>query len=357
MNMFRFLKKKTPASRPETAATAVRTNPAWLTALLNLAVVLLLAAVIIEVYRWADRRAKPLVKKQTERIDVRAQLKNVPTWLDPRITAQILAHTNAFQRRDQATADRFQDPLDQEILRDIAANYTGTDSDGINHWSLHENAWIKKITEVRRVISADRKSQIIEISAEYRFPAAWVEYENNYYLVDADLVRLPDTFSAADRKHTPALMQLTGVQLPPGNKAVPQPSEQWNTEDVAAGLALINLLSKQPYVGQIASIDLGNFRGRKDPLKSWITLNTIFNVQPDAEAVAANMPALPGPVVPRTVLWGRPVGEEKYYEIAAATKVRTLNDIYMRFGRIDANHDFVDIRTEQVWLPKLAVQN
>ena len=57
---------------------------------------------------------------------------------------------------------------------------------------------------------------------------------------------------------------------------------------------------------------------------------------------------------PRTIWWGRPIGQEKYYEVAAAAKVKTLGELNLQFGRIDAGRDYVDIRTENIWLPRVA---
>jgi hypothetical protein len=55
-------------------------------------------------------------------------------------------------------------------------------------------------------------------------------------------------------------------------------------------------------------------------------------------------------------MWGRTPGKSTFYEVSDTAKLKALSDLFMRFNRIDADHDYVDIRTEQVRLPKLATQ-
>ena len=318
----------------------------WIRSLISLCVVLLVIAVLIESYHavkaYGNRVVQAEFTEQTnalgaEKIALSAELMNKPAWLDPAILNTIFAETQTFAARDQATYNRLLNPLDKDVLREIADNYTGTDAGGVNHWTLRDNAWIKKINEVRRVVSKDRKSETIEIYAEYRAPAAWVQVGQKFYLIDDEFVRLPGEYSLADRNATAGLMAITNVDLPGGAKTVPQPSEGWNTEDLRAGMKMVDLLHGQRFVGQIASIDMANYTGRKDTLKPWILLNTTFAAADGS---------------PRVVRWGRSIGDEKFYEVSAAAKVQALNEIFLRFARIDANHDYVDIRTEQVLLPK-----
>ncbi|HUO08639.1 MAG TPA: hypothetical protein VM008_10095 [Phycisphaerae bacterium] len=324
----------------------------WIRSLIRLCVVLLVIAGLIESYHAVKAYGNRVVRDEfteqadgaggvgVEKIALSAELKNKPAWLDKAILDSIFSETQKFAARDQATYNRLLNPLDKDVLKEIAENYTGTDASGVNHWTLRDNAWIRKITEVRRVVAKDaggRKSETIEIYAEYRQPAAWVQYGDKFYLVDGDFVRLPGEYSRADRDATEGLMAITNVDLPDGVKSVPQPSESWQTEDLAAGMKLVDLLQSQPFMKQIATIDMANYKGRKDSLKPWILLNTTFQAADGS---------------PRVIRWGRSIGDEKFYEVSAAAKVQALNEIFLRFARIDANHDYVDIRTEQVLLPK-----
>ena len=318
----------------------------WIRGLIRLCVLLLVIAGLIESYHAVKAYGNRVVRDEfteqpnaigVEKITLSAELKNKPAWLHQSILDQIFAETQTFASHDQATYNRLLNPLDKDVLKEIAENYTGTDAAGVNHWPLRDNAWIRKITEVRRVIAKDRKSETIEIYADYRQPAAWVQHGEKFYLIDDEFVRLPGEYSLADRNATEGLMALTNVDLPEGKKDVPLPSENWQTEDLAAGMKLVSLLHAQRFVKQVAAIDMANFQGRKDPMKPWILLNTTFAA---------------GDGTPRVIRWGRSIGDEKFYEVSATTKVQALNEIYLRFARIDANHDYVDIRTEQVLLPK-----
>jgi hypothetical protein len=323
----------------------------WIRSLISFCVVLLVIAALIESYHAAKAYANRVVVQEfteqpnalgAEKIALSAELMNKPAWLDPAILNTIFAETQNFAARDQATYNRLLNPLDKDVLKELADNYTGTDASGVNHWTLRDNAWIKKITQVRRVVSKDQaghKSETIEIYAEFRSPAAWVQSGDKFYLIDDAFVRLPGEYSLADKNATAGLMAITNVDLPEGKKEVPLPSASWTTEDLAAGMKMVDLLQKQRFVGQIASIDMANFKGRKDALKPWILLNTTFAAADGS---------------PRVVRWGRSIGDEKFYEVSAAAKVQALNEIFLRFARIDANHDYVDIRTEQVLLPKAA---
>jgi hypothetical protein len=145
-------------------------------------------------------------------------------------------------------------------------------------------------------------------------------------------------------------MVITGVDLPlvDGKAAVPQPGQCWTTgatgrvgEDLQAAMTLAGTLQNQAYAHQIDAIDMSNFNGRNNGRTAWILLNTIWQTADGA---------------PRVIQWGRPPGAEKYFEVHAEAKLKALGDIYLRFSRIDAGRDYVDIRWEVIWLPKLASQ-
>jgi hypothetical protein len=335
-----LFRKKNPDAPREPAFYEVP----WIRALISFCVILLVISALIEAYRRADQYASGVVKKEFDdagpgkaKITLTAKLMNKPAWLDQAILNQIFAETQTFAARDQATYDRLLNPLDHDVLQEIAANYTGTDAEGVNHWTLRDNAWIQRISEVRRVISQDRKSETIEVYADYRQPAAWVAYKDKFYLIDEEAVRLPGEYSESDRKATAGLMAISGVQLPDGMTTVPQPSEKWSGDDVAAGMKLADYLRGQSFDSQVASIDMTNFRERVDKNAPWIVLDTIWTAA-DGK--------------PRIIDWGRPVGEESFYEVKAIVKLKALNAIYLRFSRIDADRDYVDIRADEVLLPK-----
>jgi len=256
---------------------------------------------------------------EREKMRLYVKLMNKPAWLNKAILDRIAGETEAFVCRDVATYGRLTNPLDKEILAEVAANYA-------NHPARRENGWMKRIVEVRRVVDPNGKSQTIEIYAEYRRPVAWVSVNEMCYLVDEEMVRLPNAYSQADRKAVVGLMAMMGVE-----ERVPEVGERFEGEDLSAGLKLVELLRDKKYASQIDVIDVSNFAGRSDEKASWIVLKTVW----------------PG----RVVLWGRTPGEEKFWEISTAAKLKVLDDIEVKFKRIDAGRDYVDIRRDQPWVP------
>ena len=319
----------------------------WFHALLTFCCVLVVIAVCVEIYRRANNYGTKVVEARP--VEARIEIQNPPAWLDRRIVTSLLDEAYAFAQKDEATYNRARNILDNDVLHDIADLYTGSDTAGgkpVSRQTRGFNAWISRITEVRREVAKDKSVQTIEIRAQWRAPAAWVHVGDLFYLIDADGVRLPGEYQAANREAK--LMVLTGIDLPlvDGKGAVPRPGEIWtagNTgqrgEDQLAGIKLIDTLHGKAFAGQIDAIDLTNFKGRKDALKAWIVLDTIWQTAQGS---------------PRVVMWGRPVGEEIYYEVPTAAKIQTLNEIYQQYNRIDAGRDFVDIRTEQTYRSKMA---
>ena len=176
---------------------------------------------------------------------------------------------------------------------------------------------------------------------------AWVWVGDQLCLVDPEGTRLPGDYQLEDRARS-RLLVIAGVDLPVGDgiaggmPAAPRAGEKWASgkdgslgADMAAAMALVERLKKQPFAWQIDAVDMTNFNGRKDARAAWITLRT---VAPDG--------------APRVVRWGRPIGEEKYYEVQADAKIKALNELYRQYSRIDAGRDYVDIRTEQVLAAK-----
>jgi hypothetical protein len=281
-------------------------------------------------------------------VDARIEIANAPAYLDRAIINTLLDEAYQYAQKDETTYNRARNTLDAGILREFAGLYTAADGQTQNRQAIGYNAWIKRIIQVRRDVAADKSIQAIEIFAEWRQPFAWVRVNDALYLIDADATRLPGDYHLEDRGRS-KLLVLTGVDLPmiAGQPAVPEPGQRWTSgkdgtlgADLAAGMQLAALLRRQQFAPQIDAIDMANQDGRRDPLAPWIVLDTVWRTAGGA---------------PRVVQWGRPIGEERFYEVQSEAKIKTLNEINLRFSRIDAGRDYVDIRTEVVRLPKLAM--
>jgi|GEM_PF-1606106 len=291
----------------------------WVRSLLVCCAILVVVALCIEGYRRIDRYAKGVVKQQAASMAVYATLANPPAWLEARVQNSLLEEAANFAKRDDATYARLQNPLDANVLRELGEAYTANPAE-------RSKAWIKSITQVRRVVDKDRNEQRIEIYADYRMPAAWVAKDGHFMLIDSEFVRLPGDYKADQRASRPGLMVLSGL-----DERTPDPGMAFGAPELRAGLALAQAIGGQRFAKQVAMINLSNFNGRHDKLAPHITLETIYGT---------------------SVWWGRPIGEESFYEVKAAVKIKALNDILVRYQRIDLGGTYVDIRTEQIRVPK-----
>jgi hypothetical protein len=339
-----------PFVAPSAGARDGRKARPWMRPLITAGAVLLIAGICAEIYRRAAIFGTRVL--QAHPVDARIEISNPPPWIPHPVVSGLLEEAYQFAQRDEATYQRSRNTLDKGILQEFAALYAGIDHTGekpVDRQSLGFNAWIKDVSQVRRNIAKDKSIQTIQIFAEWRQPAAWLRTGpgDEMCLIDDQGVRLPGEYHAADRAQS-SLMVITGMDLPliDGEPAIPRPGQRWAArgddslgEDLLAGMQLAERLQTQRYAGQIAAIDVTNFSGRKNVREPWVVFQTIW---PGADGS------------PRVIQWGRPMGEEKIYEVQASRKLKALGDLYLRYARIDADRDIVDIRTEVVLLSKPA---
>ena len=310
-----------------------------------------LAVIVVCVVLYAQATTYGTRVIEAHPVQARIEIANAPAYLDRPIINALLDEAYQFAQKDETTYNRTRNTLDTGILREFADLYTGTqtvDGHTQNRQAAGYNAWIKRIIQVRRNVASDKSIQAIQIFAEWRQPAVWVRVNDALYLIDDAATRLPGDYRLEDRGRS-KLLVLTGVDLPliAGKPAVPEPGQVWASgkdgipgADLSAGMQLAGVLGHQQFAPQIDAIDLTNHNGRRDPLAPWILLDTLWRTAAGS---------------PRVVQWGRPIGEESFYEVQSEAKIKTLNEINLRFNRIDAGRDYVDIRTEVVRLPKLAL--
>ncbi len=295
-------------------------NP-WCAQGLGLLALLLLAAALALGFRHMQTYARTVVTHNGAPPLRRVVLVDPPSWLSAPLLNAIAEETVHFalnNKRHPERAAELRNPLDGRILQQIARHY-------VRRPAVGENAWIKAVTYVRRVVRGGQ--QQIQIAAVYRRPAAVIQRGDHYFLITAHACRLPGMYDQQALVSLKSLMVIRGV-----SGAIPQPGSRFTGPDVAAGLQLARLLVPQPYAAQIADINMKNFRGRVDSLAPQIVLDTVYGGQ---------------------VWWGRAVGDEGFYEIPAASKLKALSEVYYHYGRIDAGKAYVDIRTEEVKVPRI----
>lgn len=236
-------------------------------------------------------------------------LMNLPQWMPDALASQIV---KSIAPTDPKSA------IDPALLKSIANE-------------LSANPWVRSVESVQRVYE-NSPGDTIQIHCEFRTPAAFFHHGDKLYLVDSRGVRLPDTFPHAplpeyvrDVNGKITLRIVFGMTTPP-----PKPGEAWEGKDVQAGLDMVKTLFNQPFARDILSINVSNYAGRVNAMASQIVLHTQFNTE---------------------IRWGEPIQQEYHAEIKPAQKIQRLQQIDAKFGRIDANHSWVDIRLDRATFP------
>ena len=174
---------------------------------------------------------------------------------------------------------------------------------------LATSPWIESLHSVRR--TGDGR---FEIRANYRVPVAAVQRASEFFLVDVQGVRLPGVYAFNAQWKV-----IRGVSAAP-----PAAASLWIGEDIKAGLKLLQLLTDEPYSGQLGGIDLDNFEGRSDPRGSHVELLT--------DRVGGR------------IRWGSAPGRE-LEENSITQKINLLRRNFADTGRADADHLVIDIST------------
>jgi hypothetical protein len=192
---------------------------------------------------------------------------------------------------------------------------------------LQANPWIQRLVRVQRL--ADNT---VEVTAEFRKPAALVQHAGRWYLVDSEGVRVSKFASRNDAKPSEALLKLSGGAITGIVAPKPKLGQRWPGEDLVAALKLITLVQQNEISDQIRMIDASNHNGRQDANNAHLVIQTHRG---------------------GWVLWGRAPGEEGVFEPSAKVKFDNLARIRLAHdGRIDANGAgwMVDLTQPGTWI-------
>lgn len=220
-------------------------------------------------------------------------LVDVPSWVNWDLKVRVA---------EMAGANRFP-VLDDETAAVVARN-------------LAPMAWLDDV-------SVQVTHNSVRVKARWRKPLALVVKGSQKFYVDADLVVL-------DYMPMPhlSIVEIKGVVVEPA----PRSGEKFDREDLAAAVALISLLHrmdvevapKTPLLEQIASIDVSNYSGRKQPGKPHIILNTKGDTQ---------------------IWWGAEIHEwAKCFEAKDEQKLAKLYTYYMKHGSLSTDVKYIDVR-------------
>jgi hypothetical protein len=244
-------------------------------------------------------------------------LKNRPVWMSDFLAEQIIKSA-----RPAGRIRRF----DHQLLVDTVA-------------MLKANPWIRDVKQVRRAY-AQQPGDTLEVDCEYRAPVALVKWQDYFWLVDGDGVKLPEVFSAAD---VPRILKgqdnKVNIRVIEGvAQAPPETGAKWVGNDLHAGLELVKLLFGRPYAEECERVDISNFAGRHNAKAAQLVLVTRYGT---------------------TVRWGQPVSsrpDDFVVEAPASQKLAFMEAIFNEKHRVDGNYEWVDIRFDLPTVPVTAAQ-
>lgn len=232
-----------------------------------------------------------------------------PAWMSDSLAAQII---------DSVQPTKPSDPLEHATLRTEAA-------------TLAANPWVREVKSVRRTYQYG-PGDVVLINCEFRAPVALVHWQDAYWYVDADGVRLPDALTVQQVRQllpagkTPAFRVIEGVAHVPA--AIGKP---WPGGDVQAGIELIALLDGKSFADQIAKIDVSNLGGRISPNDSQINLITRYGTE---------------------IRWGQPPSSKAFFvEQRVDRKLSVLAEAREQTGRVDMNMPWIDLRFDSPLAP------
>lgn len=199
----------------------------------------------------------------------------LPAWLqgDPAIDLDLLVRECVGP-----------DPLDRESL--VRARE-----------ALLNSGWFTAVAQVRRTGVGS-----VEVVGSFVDPAALVRAEGRDWLVEAQGRLLPISWPSGQG---PELAVITGVRAAPPRRV----GDFWPGTDLAAALAVLAVIDRQPWARQVEIIDLGHYARDRTVL-----------LRTDRDT---------------TIRWGRAPGAERGAEVSTAMKLDFLRHHFGRYGHID----------------------
>ncbi len=303
-------KARTTRSTAKTAAPRWRWPPAYTRVALHLSLALLLIAAGGVGFYFLKQKVDQTYLYP--RLPIKVVLKDRPVWMCDLLADQIEKSARPVGLRSA---------LDQQLLKD-------------SYEMLRHNPWVRQVRQVRRVFG-EKPGDTIEIDAEYRAPIALVAWGGYYWFVDSAGVKLPEYYTGDELPQImfgrdPSRRQvnirvISGIHNPP-----PEEGRKWPGDDLLAALDVARLLSGESFANEIWRIDVANFAGRESPADPQIVLVTDHKTR---------------------ILWGEPIGGVFHAEVDPRIKLQHLAQLKQEYGRVDANHPWVNIRFDKVTYP------
>ena len=165
------------------------------------------------------------------------------------------------------------------------------------------------------------------VEGTWRMPLVRVEMGLDRFYVDRELVVL----DLVDMPHLP-IIAVRGLSAIP---AEPLPGRPWQRDDLAAAVALVELLKQSdrektpenPLLDEIASVDVSNYNGRENSRAPHIVLYTTGDTE---------------------VIWGAELGKwQRHLEATDAEKLAKLYAYYKEYGSLSGDVKYINLRDPQ----------
>ncbi|MEA3368616.1 MAG: cell division protein FtsQ/DivIB [Planctomycetota bacterium] len=229
-----------------------------------------------------------------------------PSWMTPGILAEL-----DVGLLDPDFPQRFS-LLDEGVTERIAAAY-------------ERCVWVERVKRIEKHDPrVDPSRPPLEIVLKFRRPMAFVRTARGCCLLDADGVRLPGMYRepqlGAER-----LLVVRGVST-----RQPAVGQAWSDASLSAGLRVARAVESRRQRFRLASVDVSNFGGRRDPHETEIALVTASGTR---------------------IKWGKAPSPEaaRLREKSPAEKLAYLAYVYEQMGgRVDGVLAYIDIPNEAV---------
>ena len=301
-------------SNPLSEETRQTIRSATLVSLGVIAAIVLCSVGMLKVYRYVRTYAAYCPEPP------RIILKNRPVWMTDLMANQIC---------DAARPTGGHSAIDGQMLRDIKSTLES---------NVRTNAWIKQVRQLR-LEYGQRPGDTLVLDCEFRVPIALLKFENSFYLVDGDGISLPERYGA---EHIGKIIygsngkvNIRVVEGISGGRPS-LPGQIWEGDDLRAALDMVKGLFAKDYADEILKVDVTNFNGRVDPREAQIVLWT--NHTPASQ-----------------IRWGRPFkSTDDLAEVPTGQKLQNLQNIFLKYHRVDAGRPWIDIRFDSVTYPVAA---
>jgi len=229
-----------------------------------------------------------------------------PSWMTPGILAEL-----DVGLLDPDFPQRFS-LLDSGVSARIAAAY-------------ERCVWVRRVKRIEKHDPrVDPGRPPLEIVLEFRRPLVFVQTPRGYALLADDGVRLPGMY-AKPQLGAERLLVVSGVSGRP-----PEVGEVWSDAALMAGLAVADAVAPKREAFRLASVDVSNVGGRRDPHEAEIALVTAAGTR---------------------IKWGKAPSPEadRLREKSPAEKLAYLAYVYQRLGgRVDGVLSYIDIPNEAI---------